>query len=182
MKRTALITTIAILGLVSTNALTVRQNIKPKENDEQVLEAFTEFTSRFSRQYKTLGEYNKRLSTFKKSFTYVENHNKNKAEKAGYTLEINKFADMTKEEYESLLGFKKQEVLSTDGDDEEVLAETEEFSEQTLPTSFDWRLKGKMTFIRNQRYCGSCYAFAALNTIETSYYIRTNNSINLSEQ
>jgi len=49
MKRTALITTIAILGLVSTNALTVRQNIKPKENDEQVLEAFTEFTSRFSR-------------------------------------------------------------------------------------------------------------------------------------
>jgi len=36
---------------------------------------------------------------------------------------------MTKEEYESLLGFKKQEVLSTDGDDEEVLAETEEFSE-----------------------------------------------------
>ncbi|MFZ1947043.1 MAG: C1 family peptidase, partial [bacterium] len=40
-----------------------------------------------------------------------------------------------------------------------------------LPSRFDWRESGKVTGIRNQGACGSCYAFAALANFESKLLI-----------
>jgi len=48
--------------------------------------------------------------------------------------------------------------------------------------SFDWRTKGKMTPVRDQKNCGSCWAFATLAAYESSYRIRNNQEIDASEQ
>ena len=36
----------------------------------------------------------------------------------------------------------------------------------SLPSRFDWREYGKVTPVRNQSSCGSCYAFAAIASID----------------
>lgn len=48
--------------------------------------------------------------------------------------------------------------------------------------SFDWRTLGKVTPVKNQNPCGSCWDFAAVAAYESAYAIRNNTMINVSEQ
>ncbi len=48
--------------------------------------------------------------------------------------------------------------------------------------AFDFRRSGKVTPVRNQMNCGSCWDFAAFGALESSYLIRNNLSIDGSEQ
>ncbi len=53
----------------------------------------------------------------------------------------------------------------------------------TLPPTFSWRSKGKMTPVKHQGdNCGSCWAFTTLGSYEAIIKIQTNNEVDLSEQ
>lgn len=51
-----------------------------------------------------------------------------------------------------------------------------------LPSRFDWRDYGGVTPIRDQRQCGSCWAFATIGTVESAVKRATGSSIDFSEQ
>jgi hypothetical protein len=53
---------------------------------------------------------------------------------------------------------------------------------QALPSSFDWRNYGACTPIRNQFSCGSCWAFAAIGTVESYLLIARGLNLDISEQ
>lgn len=48
--------------------------------------------------------------------------------------------------------------------------------------SFDWRTLGKVTPVRDQSGCGSCWSFAVLGALEGNYLIRNNMTSDQSEQ
>ncbi len=48
--------------------------------------------------------------------------------------------------------------------------------------SFNWRDIGKMTSVKDQKSCGSCWAFSALGVYEAVYKIMNNTDLDLSEQ
>ncbi len=60
--------------------------------------------------------------------------------------------------------------------------ETEEIEKRAIPTSVDWRTKGAVTPIKDQGYCGSCWAFTAVASLEGQIYRRKNKTVILSEQ
>jgi putative hemolysin len=81
-------------------------------------------------------------------------------------------------------------LVDKDSDEETVIADEATVTgvEGELPASFDWRNKDGqnwMTPIRDQKSCGSCWAFAAVGTVEPQYNIFANDSnmdLDLSEQ
>ncbi len=50
-----------------------------------------------------------------------------------------------------------------------------------LPSRFDWRAQGKVTPVKNQSTCGSCYAFAAIAGFESRLLIAGEGTFDLSE-
>jgi C1A family cysteine protease len=92
----------------------------------------------------------------------------------GYQLALNKFADMTPEEFSaSYLGTKPPAVREGN---EQILQAT------TTVTAVDWRKKMAVTPIKNQGTCGSCWSFSAISTLESLYFIKKGILKILSEQ
>ncbi|XP_017477331.1 PREDICTED: cathepsin L1-like [Rhagoletis zephyria] len=54
-----------------------------------------------------------------------------------------------------------------------------------LPDEFDWRKQGKVTPVKWQKECGSCWTFASISALESAYLIKgktTDANFDLSEQ
>lgn len=144
-------------------------------NDDQ--QAFQEFVNKYNRNYLTKEEYNARLSIFKSNMEKVKNHD---ASKEGYQIALNKFADLSEEEFNKMLGLKAPSVEFHDGELEPDTLGA--FSLGANPTSVDWRTSGAVTAVKNQGSCGSCYTFSAVAAIEGAYKIKTGNLVDFAEQ
>jgi len=56
------------------------------------------------------------------------------------------------------------------------------FLKKRLPRSIDWRQHGYVNPIKDQEYCGSCWAFSAVASLEAQYFKVNGGLLNLSEQ
>jgi len=105
-------------------------------------------------------EYQRRLAIFTTNLDLIQQLNENGADGASFAL--NKFADLTPQEFSAYyLGY----VPSTQEMEELQL------SDEAVPDTFDWISKDKVTPVKNQEQCGSCWAFSATENIESVWMI-----------
>merc|ERR1719414_2187992 len=55
-------------------------------------------------------------------------------------------------------------------------------SNSTIPESWDWRDYGALQVVKDQGYCGSCWAFASVANVESVWFLSDNPLPFLSEQ
>lgn len=104
-----------------------------------------------------------------------------------FELRPNNLADLSPEQYmKKYVRLQKSHRLHLfdkpyewTGPDDEVVGSV--FG-GTLPDSMDWRQKGYTPSAKNQKSCGSCYAYSIALTIEAQVFQRTGKLVELSEQ
>lgn len=175
----AVVGTVAAIALMSIkdNSSTVDRFLASDNTSNEDQQAFQEFVNKYNRNYLTKEEYNARLSIFRSNLEKVRNHD---AEKEGFSIAMNKFSDLSEQEFNSMLGLKAPSVQFHDGEVEpEVLGATKLGAN---PTSVDWRSSGAVTGVKNQGSCGACYTFSAVAAMEGAYKIKTGTLVDFSEQ
>eukprot|EP00080_Pristionchus_pacificus_P000179 PDM60199.1 G protein-coupled receptor [Pristionchus pacificus] len=103
-----------------------------------------------------------------------------------YELEVNEFTDMSEEEYHQYNGVDINLRRESDRSKRSTQEDFCEVDILNVPDSLDWRDYGMVPPIKNQVRCGSCWAFAAIGSLESIARIKYNNTKNnftlLSEQ
>jgi hypothetical protein len=59
-----------------------------------------------------------------------------------------------------------------------------DFDPSSLPVSFDWRvhLPGSVGPVKDQGFCGSCWAFSFASSLESNWYVATGRAVDVPEQ
>uniref|UniRef100_A0A6B2LA85 Uncharacterized protein n=1 Tax=Arcella intermedia TaxID=1963864 RepID=A0A6B2LA85_9EUKA len=125
---------------------------------------FEAWTTQHTKKYGSETEYLYRYAVFLNNKDKVERLNKES--RGGALFGLNKYADWTAEEFRGLLGYV--------GRNETVEREYLELGVGAVPESFDWESKGKVTAVKDQGQCGSCWAFSATENIESVWMIAKN--------
>jgi len=132
---------------------------------------FREWMLKYNKGYATQLEYQTRFKVYLAAIETVDQLNQNAP--ANVTYALNSLADITAEEFRVRLG-------SFVSNQPSVALVNAPLS--SAPNSFDWCNSGKCTPIKDQGQCGSCWAFATTENIESVHMIKEGSLPDLSPQ
>lgn len=181
----AILITLAITGTLLTTAgvFMISNNLKKETQvvniytneiiPDEVTRSWNDWKSTYQKNYESSIDELKMLSNF--HFNYIKVENTNNNPKFTFKLHLNKFADLTSEEFKKL--YLMQDTPKFPKSNIKHLQE-----EPTPAKSKDWTLIGAVTDVKNQLKCGSCWAFSATGALEGLKYITSKNLTSFSEQ
>ncbi|KAL9999995.1 putative actinidain [Helianthus debilis subsp. tardiflorus] len=153
-----------IIGPNATNSLT-----------GEAFQAFMSWQATFDKAYKSTEEKDGRFQVFKDNLRFIEEHNSGKHT---YMLGLNKFADLTNEEFRTIYT-SNMSMNSTST----VTSDRYAFRPgDVLPDFVDWREAGAVTPVKDQGRCASGWAFSVTGAVEGINKIVTGNLVPVSEQ
>jgi len=136
-----------------------------------------QFKVKFSKTYDSMEEEGIRRSIWEKHHAYILEHNKAYAMgESTFFLGENEFMDMHNDEFvQKMNGYQGRS-----GPSNNLVHTNNEVTD--LPDTVDWRDKGYITPVKNQKQCGSCWAFSTTGSLEGQWFKKTGKLTSLSEQ
>ncbi|GAB6029261.1 hypothetical protein CHUAL_005028 [Chamberlinius hualienensis] len=134
------------------------------------------------RQYKSQLEEQQRMQNFFNNLDLIDQHNAQfKAGKSSFEMGVTKFADMTNEEYQSVMLSPRDPKTYRQDRIKPKHAHVRD-SLKADPDSVDWRPLGYVTPVKDQGQCGSCWSFSTTGVLEGAIFKATGVLTSLSEQ
>jgi len=161
-------TSLALLALAGTaNGMLTAEHV---ENNHQAM--FAQFKKTHQKAYATPSEEAARKQVFKMNMLKAAAL---QAKAPSATFGMNKFADMTEEEFHpyahGLVHMPREKSIPTLFDVPEKVK------------SVDWRSKGAVTAVKDQGQCGSCWTFSTTGVTESANFLSGDGKLtSLSEQ
>ncbi|GFN90130.1 cathepsin-l [Plakobranchus ocellatus] len=132
----------------------------------------------FDKKYKNEAEERKSFAVFMENVNFIEYHNwKYHNNRTSFYLDINQFTDLRHEEVTEAKGLreKRSHVLNNH-------CEQRVPASKGAPEKLDLREHGRVTPVKNQGKCGSCWAFSAIGALEGQVFASYGKLISFSEQ
>ena len=151
-----------LLALVACNA----------ELDSLIFQQFQKFIKKYNKKYESINEYLARFEVFKKNVmaTFQDTND-------SYQTGITQFSDLTHQEFaKTYLNLNYDAMAMANFEPTTVKISN------AAPASYDWRNQNRVSGVKNQGSCGSCWAFATVANLEGLYAAKKGTIKTFSEQ
>jgi len=150
---------------------------------------FIGYARAFGKTYSTQEEFNFRLNNYRTNIGEAGRLNvRNPHAHFGPT----RFSDLTKEEFQFFLGGKPPASKGTRtffpprnitaADEPHPIFRSDIGARSPNPTTYDWCAAKVITPVKDQGECGSCWAFSAMETIESYHALKSGSLVSLSAE
>lgn len=146
-------------------------------DDSHVHQEFTNFQKNHGKKYQTSMEHKERQHIFRQNLRYINAINRRGL---SYRLAINHLADKSDEELSILRG--KLKSTSSKKPNNGLPFDMSKYKNKALPDTWDWRIYGAVTPVKDQGICGSCWSFGTTGAIESAHFLKHKSLVRLSPQ
>lgn len=119
-----------------------------------------------------------RMTVFAENLESIIEHNKQ--EDKTYTKGLNKYSDLTNEEFIDY--FKLDKTRRAEQHCSATKGPHKDMSQVDIPAAWDWREHKGVTPVKNQGSCGSCWTFSTVGALEAHMLLKYKEFTPLSEQ
>jgi len=138
---------------------------------------FEAYISEFYKKYRSEEELNSRQQIFAANLARIHVHNAEfKRGLHTWWMGVNQLADLSVDEFRSLSSARDVRFSSA------IMSDLKLGPYSGNPQRVDWREQNVVTPVNGQGSCGSCWAFAATETLESHYAIASGKLLQLSAQ
>ena len=140
--------------------------------DSLIFQQFQKFIKKYQKKYTSIDEFLARYEVFRRNVMATF-----KEENSLYQTGITKFSDLTKQEFAKIYLNLNYDAMAMANFDPTIVKVS-----NAAPAAYDWRDYGRVSPVKDQGSCGSCWAFSTVANLEGLYYATKNVMKTFSEQ